>query len=105
MNPRLRELRGRVEKLRQELAEIIKQAGADMDMSKVTVIDGDSATKVAYMRAINEELDETMKKAEPLEREQAAITRSREQLKKFGEPLTEHPGHPGSLRSEERRVG
>jgi HK97 family phage major capsid protein len=92
VNPKLKELRGKVEKLRQELAQIIQQAGPDMDMSKVTVIDGDSTTKVAYMRAINQELDEAMKQAEPLEAEQAAITRSREQLKKFGEPLTEHPG-------------
>lgn len=94
MNHELRDLRGRIEKLRQELADIIKQAGSDMDMSKVTVIDGDSATKVAYMKAINAELDEAMKKAEPLERDQAALIRSQEQLKKFGEPLTDHPGFP-----------
>ena len=94
MNHELRDLRGRIEKLRQELADIIKQAGSDMDMSRVSVIDGDSTTKIAYMRAINAELDEAMKKAEPLEKEQAALIRSQEQLKKFGTPLTDHPGFP-----------
>lgn len=92
MKSELRDLRGRIEKLRQELATIVKQAGSELDMSRVTVIDGDSATKVAYMQALNAELDESMQKAEPLEREESAITRSREQLKKFGEPLTQHPG-------------
>jgi HK97 family phage major capsid protein len=91
MNSELRDLRGRIEKLRQDLHEIIKQAGADLDMSKVTVISGDSATKVAYMQALNEELDECMKKAEPLEAEYKAVVRAREQLKRFGEPLTGLP--------------
>lgn len=94
MSPELRDLRGRIEKLRRELSNIMQQAGNEMDMSKVTVIDGDSETKVAYMRALNLELDEAMQKAEPLEREFAAMQRSREQLKKFGEPLASHPGFP-----------
>lgn len=88
MNPKLRDLRGRIEKLRQDLHEIIKQAGPSMDMSKVTVISGDSATKVAYMQALNQELDEAMKQAEPLEAEHKAVSRAREQLQRFGQPLT-----------------
>lgn len=91
MKTELRDLRGRIEKLRQDIHEIIKQAGPDLDMSKVTVISGDSATKVAYMQALNEELDECMKRAEPMETEQKALERAREQLKKFGEPLTGFP--------------
>lgn len=94
MQTELKNLRGRIEHLRQELAQIIKQAGPDMDMSKVNVIDGDSATKVAYMQAINSELDATMKEAEPLERAHAAVVRTQEALKKFGEPLAPHPGFP-----------
>lgn len=92
MKAELRDLRGKIEKLRQESHEIIKQAGDNLDMNKVTVISGDSATKVAYMQALNMELEECMKKAEPLEVEHNALIRSREQLKKFGTPLTSHPG-------------
>lgn len=91
MKTELRDLRGRIEKLRQDIHEIIKQAGPDLDMSKVTVISGDSPTKVAYMQALNEELDECMKRAEPMETEQKALERAREQLKKFGEPFTSFP--------------
>lgn len=94
MGPELRDLRGRIEKLRQELSKIISQAGNDMDMAKVTVIDGDSATKVAYVQALNAELDETMKRAEPLEAAHSAVVRTQERLKKFGEPLADHPGFP-----------
>ena len=90
----LRDLRGRIEKLRRELHTIIEEAGPDLDMSKVNVIDGDSATKVAYMQALNTELDECMRKSEPLENAHAAVVRSQQQLQKFGEPIGNHPGFP-----------
>lgn len=97
MNPELRDLRGRTEKLRQELHQIIKEAGEGLDMNKVTCIQGDSAAKVAYMQALNLELDETVKKAEPLEKEESIINQTRERLKKFGEPLATHPGFPSGM--------
>jgi HK97 family phage major capsid protein len=94
MNPELRDLRGRIEKLRQELVQIIREAGDQLDMGKVTCISGTSDQKVAYVQALNLELDETVKKAEPLEEQQATINLTRERLKKFGEPLATHPGFP-----------
>lgn len=94
MNPKLKELRGRIEKLRQDLSSIIQQAGPDLDMAKVSCISGSSEDKVHIMQAINLELEAAVNEAEPLEKEASAITRSREYLKKFGEPLAQHPGFP-----------
>lgn len=91
MNPDLKRFREKVQKLRKELKTILEQAGDDLNMDHVTAIDGDSATKVAYFKAINAELDETMEKLEPLEEEHSALVRSQEALKKFGEP-NDHPG-------------
>lgn len=87
MNPKLKELRGRINHLRKELKKILEQAGPELDMSKVTAIDGDSPTKVAYFQAVNAELDDLMEKAEPLEAEHSALIRAQEKLAKFGEPI------------------
>lgn len=94
MNPKLKELRGKVDNLRKELAKVLEQAGPDLDMGKVTCIDGDSATKVAYFQAVNAELDEKMEELEPLEAEHAAMTLAREKLSALDEPRNGHPGFP-----------
>jgi HK97 family phage major capsid protein len=94
MNPKLKELRGKVEHLRKELAKVLEQAGPDLDMAKVTCVDGDSATKVAYFQALNAELDEKMEELEPLEAEHAAMSRAKEKLAHLGEPRNGHPGFP-----------
>ena len=91
MNPELKNLRGRITELRKELRKILDQAGDSLDMSKVTAIDGDSQTKVAYFRALNAELDDAVEKAEPLEDEHAALLRAQERLSKFGEPSRHLP--------------
>jgi HK97 family phage major capsid protein len=87
VNPKLKELQGKVAKLRKELKTILEQAGDELDMSKVTAIDGDSATKVAYFQAIDAELNDSMKAMEPLLAEHGALARAREALAKFGEPV------------------
>lgn len=55
MNPKLTELRGKLNERRGQLSAIFAEAGAEYDMSKVTVIEGDSAAKVAAIQALNEE--------------------------------------------------
>jgi HK97 family phage major capsid protein len=92
MNPKLRDTRGKVDRLRKELASWLEQAGPDLDMGKVNMIDGDSASKVAYFQAINQELDETMKSLEPLESEHAALVKAQERLRKLGEAREGQPG-------------
>lgn len=93
MNQKLADARGKVDRLRKELADIMEQAGQDMDMSKVTLIDGDSATKVAYMRALDKELNDSMMNLEPLEKEHSQMTQAQERLKQLAEPRV-HPGFP-----------
>jgi HK97 family phage major capsid protein len=82
---KLTELRGEIEERRKRLHEVFEQAGPDMDMSKVTVIDGDSTAKVESVRAINDELDDLVKKAEPLEKEQADLQRAKRAAAELGE--------------------
>jgi HK97 family phage major capsid protein len=94
MNPKLRDARGKTDRLRKELANILDEAGPDLDMTKVSIIDGDSAAKVAYFQAINAELDDTMKELAPLEAEHSALVNAQERLKKFGEPANGLPGFP-----------
>ena len=43
------DLRGQLDAARKEMAEFFAQAGEDMDMSKVTLIEGDSKAKVEYL--------------------------------------------------------
>lgn len=94
MNPKLKELRGRTEHLRKELHKWLEQAGPDLEMSKVTAIDGDSTTKVAYFRELNDELDQKMAEMEPLEAEHKAMVNAREKLAHLGQPADSHPGFP-----------
>jgi HK97 family phage major capsid protein len=85
MNEALKEARGKVETLRKQLSTVLDQAGKDLDMSKVTVIEGDSPTKVAYFQALNSELNDWMIKLEPLENENRVLASAKEQLASLGE--------------------
>jgi hypothetical protein len=64
--PELKELDGTLNERRKKLHTIFDEMGPDRDMSKVKSLDGDSAAKVEAIRALNEEIDELAKKAEPL---------------------------------------
>lgn len=52
----IKELQGKITERNSRLQEIFKQAGPDMDMAKVTAIDGDSKAKVEQITALNTEL-------------------------------------------------
>ena len=71
----LKELLANRQAKRQELHTILEQAGADLDMSKVTAVDGDSQAKVDAMKALNDEIDalsvtiETLEKAAKLDKD------------------------------------
>lgn len=58
----------------QQLREIFDQAGAELDLDKVEVLDGDTQAKVEHIRALNAELDDIAREVEDLEVvEQAAV--------------------------------
>lgn len=61
---KLTDLRGQLDAARKELADVFEQAGEDMDMSKVTVIEGDTAAKVEHIRAVNDKIDDYAKQLE-----------------------------------------
>ncbi len=58
------------------LHDIFTEAGPEMDMSKVTLIDGDSATKAAEIRRLNDELSDVGKQVD----EAAALEDIRDSL-------------------------
>jgi HK97 family phage major capsid protein len=64
--PALVEAEERLAAKQKSLAAVFDEAGPDMDMSQVKSLDGDSAAKVAAIRAMNEELDDLGKKVEEL---------------------------------------
>lgn len=64
MSTKLKELRGKLDERRAKLHEVFKEAGEDMDMGAVTVLEGDSAAKVAQIRAMNDEVDDFAKQIE-----------------------------------------
>ncbi len=74
----LKELRGTLDDRRARLHTIFEQAGTDMDMSKVTALDGDSAAKVDAIRALNDEIDATASEIETLQSLEAMAARTRD---------------------------
>ncbi|MDQ3484367.1 MAG: phage major capsid protein [Actinomycetota bacterium] len=74
--PELTETEGRLTERRKTLKGIFDEAGADLDMSKVKSIDGDSAAKVEAIRALNDEIDDLATKAEGLRAVHKAAERS-----------------------------
>lgn len=91
MNEKLKELRGKISEGREKLHKVFEQAGSDMDMSKVTVLEGDSQAKVEQVRAINDELADFARQAEPLEAEEATMNRARREADAYAESLEGHP--------------
>lgn len=62
--PALEEAQGKLDHARKALHEVFEQAGPDMDMAKVTVVEGDSKAKVDWIRAKNAEIDDLAVKVE-----------------------------------------
>lgn len=99
MSDTLKEITGKLEERRARLAEIFTQAGPDTDMGKVTAITGSTAEKVDHIRALNDEIDDLQKQAEPLHQQASEIERARRNAEELG-ALQPHPGHgaPGATR-------
>jgi HK97 family phage major capsid protein len=92
---KLKELRGKADAKREELAGIFKEAGPDMDMSQVKVIEGDSQAKVDHIKAINDELNDITVELAPMEEALAELERGKRSAEEFsskGHPLPEQKG-------------
>lgn len=56
--PALKEAQGKLDEKRNNLAAILREAGPDVDFSKIKSISGDTQAKVEQVRALNDELIE-----------------------------------------------
>ena len=92
MSDTLQDISGKLEERRTKLAEIFTQAGSDLDMTKVTSINGSTAEKVEQLRNLNDEIADLQAQAEPLHQQASEIERARKNAEQLGE-LRPHPGH------------
>lgn len=67
MFPALKEAQGKLDAVRKTMGDVFREAGPEMDLSKVKTIEGDDAAKLAFIRETNEkELPELKKRVEEL---------------------------------------
>lgn len=100
--PALDEARGKLDTARKALKGVFDEAGADLEMSKVKSIDGDSAAKVEWIRTKNAEIDDLAKQVEGLE----VVARAAEGVK-AAETAAEAKakgGEPGDDRNGKRET-
>ena len=102
---KLKALRGKLSEKRAKLKDVFDEAGEANDMSKVTVLEGDSTAKVDQIRAMNDEIDSIAKELEPLEEAEASITRARREAEQFTEGRKGHPLPPAGPAVGERQPG
>ncbi len=76
--PALTEAQGKLDHARKQLHDVFAEAGADLDMSKVKSVEGDSKAKVEWIRAKNAEIDDLAVKVEDLETVAKAAQRVRD---------------------------
>lgn len=81
-------LEAKIEERRAFLARVFEEAGPEVDLAKVSSLEGDVEQKAEEIRRLNEELGELVAQAER-ERELRAI---RAEVDELGRPV-EHPGH------------
>lgn len=66
-SPELEEARGQIKDRRKKLHDVFEEAGDTMDMTKVKSLDGDTQSKVDYVRSTTTEIDDLQVKIEGLE--------------------------------------
>lgn len=92
--PKLKEKQEKLNAIRKDLKVVFDEAGPDMDMDKVTTIDGDSQAKVEWIRQKNQEAGDLSKEVADLE----MLQRSADIADAFddgGEPGAEPSRHDG----------
>jgi HK97 family phage major capsid protein len=76
--PALTDVKGKLTEKRKQLATIFDEAGAEVDLSKVKSVSGDSAAIAAHIKGLNDELTALGKERDQLEAVKAAAQAARE---------------------------
>ena len=100
MAAKIKELQEKLDALRKALADVFTEAGEDLDMEQVKSLDGDTTTKVQWIRDKNVEINaawDELKEARVLEDGQKLVDETEEYLKA---PLR----RPGSPAGEEGKT-
>lgn len=97
--PKLDEVQGKLKERNDKLAGILKEAGPELDMSKVKSLDGDSQAKVDALRTLNEEIDALGSERDDLLLVQKSAERAAEH-EKAGQP---DPGAEGGADEQKKR--
>lgn len=95
MPSKLIEKRAELDAKRKRLHDVFTQAGDDLDLSKVTILDGDTAAKAAAIRSMNDEMTDLGKEVDEL----ADLDR----IKQRSKPVEETGGmvFPGKQRDQD----
>ena len=97
MSNRIVELRNELKAKQAKLEEVFVQAGPDLDMKKVTVLDGDSAAKAEKIRAMNDELTALGKEIDALLAVEQAAQDSAERKDRMTHPGAQPQGDGDGL--------
>lgn len=89
--PKLDEVEGRLKERNDKLAAVLKEAGPELDMSKVKGLDGDSKSKVDQIRTWNEEIEALGKERDDLQ----MLAKSAERAAEHEKAGTPDPGAEG----------
>lgn len=105
MSKTLTEARKELDEKREGLAKIFEQAGPELDMDKITLIEGDSKAKAGVIKKRNEELTELGKEVEALI-SMAEIAKGIDDMRKEAQRVAGGPPAPGSNggKGEQRSV-
>jgi len=95
--PTLVELRGEITTKSDQLERIFQEAGPELDLTKVSYVDGDTATKAAEIKRRNDELGELGKQLDALREAQELREKNAERQRWLHEPAQPfvHP-QPGA---------
>lgn len=104
--PALKEALAKLDAKRKEAADFLREAGPDLDMSKVTSIKGDTHAKVAHLGALNAEIDELKKDVDDklVIGRTAALAKEGKQTESGAKDLPDEPG-PRAKDGRERSFG
>ncbi|MEU4578938.1 phage major capsid protein [Nonomuraea sp. NPDC023979] len=102
--PALKEAQGKLDAKRKELADLLREAGPEYDMSKVKSIQGDTHAKVAHIGSLNAALEDLKKDVDEklVIARAAGAAKDAEQVEQGGKDL---PSEPRTKSGQHKSLG